>query len=193
MNAGGEADRPRAGRRAWAVLPLLLFGAMAAIFLAQLLSGREISAVPSALIGAAAPVTRLPAIDGTGLPGLDSARFPGKVTILNVWASWCAPCRLEHPLLMQLAADRRFEIEGLNYKDQPENARRFLGELGNPFAAVGADTRGRAAIDWGVYGVPETFLIGRDGTVLYKHVGPLSPESVATQLMPQVEKALAAQ
>src|SRR5690606_31260827 len=100
-------------------------------------------------------------------------------------------CRQEHPVLQALAEDGRFRVVGINYKDQPENARRFLGQLGNPFAAIGVDTGGRAAIDWGVYGVPETFLVGRDGTIRYKHIGPLNEAGVA-RLMPEIEKALEA-
>jgi cytochrome c biogenesis protein CcmG/thiol:disulfide interchange protein DsbE len=100
------------------------------------------------------------------------------VTIVNVWASWCAPCRQEHPLLMDLAKDPSVRVVGVNYKDNPENARRFLGQLGNPFAVVGVDPSGRAAIDWGVYGVPETFVVGPDGTVRHKHIGPLTPDSL---------------
>ncbi len=126
------------------------------------------------------------------LPGLDSSAFAGKVTLVNVWASWCAPCREEHPLLVALANDGRFAIAGLNYKDSAENARRFLGGLGNPYSAIGVDGSGRTAIDWGVYGVPETFLIGKDGRIRYKHIGPLSEQAVADRLMPEIEKALAA-
>ncbi|PSJ53147.1 DsbE family thiol:disulfide interchange protein [Kumtagia ephedrae] len=176
----------------WAVLPLAIFLALAALFFVQLMSGRDIAAVPSALIGAPAPETSLPPVEGLGLPGLDSSAFAGKVTLVNVWGSWCGPCREEHPILMALAEDKRFAIAGLNYKDQPENARRFLGDLGNPFSAVGADSSGRAAIDWGVYGVPETFVVGRDGKILYKHVGPLTPQSARALLLPEIEKALAA-
>jgi cytochrome c biogenesis protein CcmG/thiol:disulfide interchange protein DsbE len=174
------------------LLPLLIFAGLTAIFLAQLLSGRDISVVPSALIGQAAPVTELPPLEGTNLPGLSSADFGGKVTLVNVWASWCAPCREEHPVLLGLSQDGRFGITGLNYKDKPENARRFLGDLGNPYGAIGVDETGRAAIDWGVYGVPETYVVGRDSKILHRHVGPLSPEAVATELMPVIEKALAA-
>lgn len=191
MSTETESARPRS-RRLWlALLPLGLFMALAAIFLAQLLSGRDNSVVPSALIGAEAPQTSLPPLDGTGLRGLDSARFEGKVTLVNVWASWCAPCRQEHPLLMQMAQDPRIVVAGLNYKDRPENARRFLGELGNPYAQIGVDGNGRAAIDWGVYGVPETFLVGKDGRIAWKHVGPFTPDSIVTGLMPEIEKALA--
>lgn len=180
-------------RRIFVLLPLLLFLGLAAVFFTQLMSGRDISAVPSALIGQPAPETKLPPLEGTDLPGLDSAAFAGKVTLVNVWASWCAPCREEHPLLLALSQDPRFTIAGLNYKDKPENARRFLGELGNPYKAIGVDDAGRTAINWGVYGVPETFLVGKDGKIVYKHVGPLSPDAITGELLPQIEKAIAAQ
>jgi cytochrome c biogenesis protein CcmG, thiol:disulfide interchange protein DsbE len=189
MSVGQESqNRPRV----WLVLlPLVVFLLLAGIFLAQLLSGRDSQTIPSALIGQQAPETNLPPLDGVDLPGLDTSQFAGKVTLVNVWASWCAPCREEHPLLMQLAADDRIDIAGLNYKDKPENARRFLGDLGNPFSSIGTDSSGRAAIDWGVYGIPETFLVGRDGNILWKHVGPFSERSLRRDLMPQIEKALA--
>jgi cytochrome c biogenesis protein CcmG/thiol:disulfide interchange protein DsbE len=187
-----ESEAPRPSRRLFVLLPLAAFLALSALFLAQLLSGRDAATIPSALIGAPAPVTDLPPLPNSPLPGLSSADFKGKVTLVNVWASWCAPCREEQPVLLALSQDRRFDIAGLNYKDKPENALRFLGELGNPFTAIGADTAGRTAIDWGVYGVPETFLVGPDGTIILKHVGPLSPEAVATELIPAIEKALAA-
>jgi cytochrome c biogenesis protein CcmG/thiol:disulfide interchange protein DsbE len=174
------------------LLPLAIFLTLAGVFLTQLLSGRDISAVPSALLGEPAPKTELPPLEGISLPGIDTAQFAGKVTLLNVFASWCAPCREEHPVLMALAQDDRFRIVGLNYKDKPENARRFLGDLGNPYDAVGTDEAGRSAIDWGVYGVPETFLIGKDGKIAFKHVGPLTVQSVQTTLLPQIEKALGA-
>lgn len=187
-----EPEGQRRSRKVVAMLPLTIFLGLAGVFMSQLLSGRDTSTVPSALIGSAAPQTNLPPIEGLGIPGLDSKAFAGKVTLVNVWASWCAPCREEHPLLLQLSKDKRFQIAGLNYKDNPENARRFLGELGNPFAAAGADQNGRAAINWGVYGVPETFLVGRDGKILYKHVGPLDAKSARTVLMSEIEKALSA-
>ena len=183
-------------RATWvALLPLLVFVGLAAVFAVQLLSGKDSSAIPSALIGKQAPQTNLPAVeglmrDGVPVPGLNSEDFKGKLTLVNVWGSWCVPCRQEHPLLMEIAKDSRIRLVGLNYKDQPENARRFLGDLGNPFAAVGADRAGRSAIEWGVYGVPETFLVGPDGKIIYKHVGPFTPESVRDELMPAVAKAL---
>jgi cytochrome c biogenesis protein CcmG/thiol:disulfide interchange protein DsbE len=179
-------------RRSWlAILPLVVFAGLAAIFFIQLRSGEDSSFVPSVLIGREAPATNLPPLAGSDLPGLASTDFKGHVTLVNVWASWCAPCREEQPLLMTLKGDPRFRLTGLNYKDKPENALRFLGEMGNPFAAIGVDETGRTAIDWGVYGVPETYLVGKDGRVLYKHVGPFTEQSITGELMPAVEKAAA--
>jgi cytochrome c biogenesis protein CcmG/thiol:disulfide interchange protein DsbE len=124
---------------------------------------------------------------------MDALRyFKGAVTVVNVWASWCVPCHDEAPLLMQLAQDSRLRVVGINYKDDADNARRFLGRYGNPFATAGADQNGRAAIEWGVYGVPETFVIGRDAHIAYKLVGPITPKNFETVLAPQIEKALAA-
>lgn len=189
MSVTGE--KSNRSRRLLFLLPLLVFLALAAVFLMQLFSGRDTSLVPSALIGRDAPQTDLPPLEGMTLPGLSSDAFAGKITLVNVWGSWCLPCRQEHPLLMELARDGRFVIAGLNYKDKPENARRFLGDLGNPYDAIGVDQNGRAAIDWGVYGVPETFLVGPEGRIRYKHVGPFTPESVQNDLMPEIEKLLA--
>jgi len=186
-----EAASPKP-RRIIVLVPLALFLGLAALFLIQLLSGRDVAEIPSALIGQPAPETSLPPLEGMALPGLDSKSFADKVTLVNVWASWCGPCREEHPLLLALSQDKRFGIAGLNYKDKPENARRFLGSLGNPYSAIGVDSAGRTAIDWGVYGVPETFLVGKDGKILFKHVGPLSEPAVTRDLLPAIEKALAA-
>src|SRR3954451_6532898 len=177
------------------VLPLLAFIALALLFWFRLGSG-DPSRIPSALIGRPAPQTDLPPIeglqrDGQTVPGLDAASFKGEVTVLNVWASWCVPCHDEAPLLVKLAGDKRIRVAGINYKDQPDNARRFLGRYGNPFAANGADSNGRASIEWGVYGVPETFIVGRDGRIAYKLIGPITPENLEPVLKPQIEKALA--
>ena len=188
-----ESETPAPPRRRLIVLlPLLVFLGLAGLFLLQLLSGRDEAEVPSALLGLPAPQTNLPALEGSNLPGLDSKTFAGKVTLVNVFASWCAPCREEHPVLLALSQDKRFVMAALNYKDEPQNARRFLGDLGNPFQAIGVDEAGRAAIDWGVYGVPETFIVGKDGKIAYKFVGPLTAESARDLLLPQIEKALAA-
>jgi cytochrome c biogenesis protein CcmG, thiol:disulfide interchange protein DsbE len=190
VSVGSEAPR----RRPWLVfLPLITFVALGAVFLIQLFSGRDVSAIPSVLIGQPAPQTKLLPLEGTGLPGIDSASFAGKVTVLNVWASWCAPCREEHPVLLELSRDKRFTLVGMNYKDQPDYASKFLGALGNPYAAIGVDRSGRAGIDWGVYGVPETFVIGKDGKVTFKQVGPLTDAAMRSELLPEVEKALGAQ
>ncbi|MGU3574257.1 DsbE family thiol:disulfide interchange protein [Brucellaceae bacterium C25G] len=176
-----------------ALLPLIIFASLAGVFAYQLLSGKDASTIPSALIGKPAPETELPPLeglvrDGVQLAGITSDDFKGQLTILNVWASWCAPCRQEHPVFMELAKDDRIKIVGLNYKDQPDNARRFLGDLGNPYDAVGTDQAGRSTINWGVYGVPETFVIGPDGTILYKHVGPVTPKAVTDEILPLVDK-----
>jgi len=192
-----SAIEPGAPRRKLIVfLPLALFLALVALFFLRL-GGSDPSRVPSALIGRPVPVTPLPPLpglerDGTPLPGITPETFPGKVTLVNVWASWCVPCHDEAPLLHALAQDKRIQIVGIDYKDQPENARRFIGRYGNPFAAVGADANGRASIDWGVYGVPETFVIDREGRIAYKLVGPISAENLESALKPQLEKALAA-
>ena len=108
------------------------------------------------------------------MPGLEPANFTGAVTVLNVWASWCIPCHTEAPLLLKLAADKRIRVVGINQADQPDNARRFLGRYGNPFVAVGVDPNRRASIEWGVYGVPETFVVGRDGRIAYKLIGEIT-------------------
>jgi len=189
VSVGSEAPR----RRPWlAFLPLLVFVALCAVFLLQLFSGREISEIPSELIGQPAPQSKIEPLAGTGLPGIDPATFKGKVTVLNVWASWCAPCREEHPLLLAMAADKRFNLIGLNWKDQPEKAAQFLARFGNPYSAIGIDPYNRIGVDWGVYGAPETFVIGRDGKITFKYVGPLSDETMRSRLLPEVEKALAA-
>ncbi|HTV68040.1 MAG TPA: DsbE family thiol:disulfide interchange protein [Rhizobiaceae bacterium] len=185
-----ETETPTRKRSKLVFLPLIFFAALAGVFLMQLLSGRDISVVPSALIGEPAPETHLPPLAGANLPGIESSAFAGKVTLVNVWASWCAPCREEHPLLVELAKDKRFAIAGLNYKDRPENAKTFLDGLGNPYSAIGVDETGRTGIEWGVYGVPETFLVGKDGVILFKHVGPLTLDAVRTALLPEIEKAL---
>jgi cytochrome c biogenesis protein CcmG/thiol:disulfide interchange protein DsbE len=180
--AGEPADGAKPRIRLLYLLPVLVFGALALLFLLRLYSG-DPSRVPSALIGRPVPsfaLEPLPGLvqDGRPLPGLAEADLKGAVTVVNVWASWCAPCRQEHPALMDLAKDPSIRVVGINYKDTSENARRFLGTFGNPFSAVGVDPNGRTAIDWGVYGVPETFVVGPDGTIRYKHVGPLLPGQV---------------
>ena len=176
------------------LLPLIVFLALAALFFYRLGAG-DPARIPSALIGRPAPVIDLPPLpglqrDGKAVPGLSGTTFQGSVTLVNVWASWCVPCHDEAPFLEQLAKDKRIQLVGINYKDPPDNARRFLNRYGNPFSAVGRDEAGRASIDWGVYGVPETFLVGRDGRIAYKLVGPITTDNLARTLLPEIEKAL---
>jgi len=181
----GRAEKSGGGRLCL-LIPLIVFAVLVALFYFRLGAG-DPSRVPSALLNKPAPNFSLPPIEsGAGLSSADLARG---VHLVNVWASWCGPCRLEHPVLMRLAADQRFTLVGINYKDVPENAQRFLGALGNPFALIGADRDGKTGIDWGVYGVPETFVL-KDGIVLHKFIGPLSEEGLASDLMPAIEKAL---
>lgn len=193
----GTSSADNSKRRMFLLIPLILFVALAGLFLFQLMTGDPRN-IPSALIGRSVPQTELPPIaglvtkDNQPVPGFKSDLFKGQVTLVNVWASWCVPCRDEAPILEEMAEDGRFQMIGINYKDSAENARRFIGRYGNPFSAIGADENGRAAIDWGVYGVPETFVVGRDGRISYKLVGPITRENLAAVLMPAIEKALAA-
>src|ERR1700712_4672604 len=196
MSGPMTSDAPRQRRRWLVALPLIVFMGVAGLFLLRL-HGGDPSKIPSALIGRPAPQTALPALDGlladgTQVPGLDPAAFKGKVSVVNVWASWCVPCHDEAPLFIELAKDKRLQVVGINYKDSPDNARRFLGRYGNPFGIVGVDANGRGSIEWGVYGVPETFVVGREGTILYKMVGPVTSENIDSVLRVEIEKALKA-
>jgi cytochrome c biogenesis protein CcmG, thiol:disulfide interchange protein DsbE len=191
-NGGADAGL----RRVIVLVPLVVFLGLMVLFLFRLYAG-DPSRIPSALIGRPAPQTALPGLaglqrDGAPVPGLDPVEFKGAVTVVNVWASWCVPCHDEAPLLMQLAQDSRLRLVGINYKDDPDNARRFLGHYGNPFAAAGADESGRAGIEWGVYGVPETFVIGRDARIVYKLVGPITADNFDSVLKPAIDKAVSA-
>jgi cytochrome c biogenesis protein CcmG/thiol:disulfide interchange protein DsbE len=192
-----QAQPSRRSRGAY-VLPLIVVTVMSAFFLVALRSG-DPSRLPSALIGKPMPEFSLASIEGLeargGKPerGVSSADLAdGEVTIVNMWASWCGPCIQEHPQLIALKQQNAVRLIGINYKDEPGAARRFLAKYGNPFDAIGADTSGRVAIDWGVYGVPETFVIDRDGRIAYKLVGPITAENLEAALKPQLEKALAA-
>lgn len=181
----------------WVVAPVLVFAALAGVFAFALKSG-DPSKLPSTLIGKAAPQTSFGPLeglveDGREVPGFSAADLAkGKVTVVNFWASWCIPCVEEHPLLGALKARAGVDIFGVNYKDQAATARRFIGRYGNPFTRLGVDGSGRSAIEWGVYGMPETFVVDGKGRIAYKHVGPLSPQSIDKVLLPAIEKAKAA-
>lgn len=182
-----DAAPPRQARAWLALVPVAVFAVLAVIFYRGLLGNP--ADVPSVLINKPVPAFTLSPIDGLDLPGLaDGDLKKGEVTLVNVWASWCVPCREEHPLLMELASRGDVRVVGINYKDDPENARRFLVTLGIPFAAVGADPNGRAAVDWGVYGVPESFIVDGTGTIRMKWIGPLTREALTKQIIPKIEE-----
>ena len=176
---------PMRRRNLLVFLPLAL-AAMIAVVLAWGLT-RDSSTLPSTLIGKPVPAFELPPVKGRTL-GLSSADLKGEVSLVNVFASWCVACRAEHPLFMKLAAQVTVPLHGLNYKDQPDDAAHWLDSLGDPYTRTGADISGRVAIDWGVYGVPETFVISADGRVAYKHIGPVSEEALTGTILPLVEE-----
>jgi cytochrome c biogenesis protein CcmG/thiol:disulfide interchange protein DsbE len=175
-------------RRVLFLVPLLVFAAVA-VFLAIGLT-RNPREVPSPLIGKPVPEFSLPSVKGRTL-GLSSRDLKGEVSLVNVFASWCVACREEHPLLMQLKTSGFVPIHGLNYKDRPDDAARWLDTLGDPYTRTGADIDGRVGIDWGVYGVPETFVIDRQGRIAYKQIGPITPDVLENKLRPLIARLLA--
>ena len=175
-------------------LPVVLFGALTIAF-AIALYGGDPSKLPSTLVGKPVPPTSFPPIegllrDGRPMPGFASADLArGHPSVVNFWASWCAPCIEEYPLLGRLKSMTGVDLYGVNYKDTPEAARRFIGRFGNPFTAIGTDAKGRNAIDWGVYGMPETFIVDGRGVAVYKHIGALTEEAIVNKFIPAIEKA----
>lgn len=170
-------------------IPLVLVLALFTLFATQI--SRDTRLVPSVLINKPVPEFSLAAIDQIpgNLPGFETKDLLGKVSVINVFASWCVPCRAEHEFLMKLAAEEDVMLFGINHKDQADQATAFLSELGNPFDAIGADRNGRISLEWGVYGVPETFVVDASGTITYKHIGPISAESYETSLLPAIKTA----
>jgi len=164
------------------ILPLAVFVLVAGVFAYLLLTGHDASKIPSVLIDQPAPAFDLVPLDDSR-PGFATADLAGHVSIVNFFASWCLPCRAEHPLLMRLAEDG-VAVYGINYKNERADAIKWLAELGNPYRRIGADDDGRAGIEWGVYGLPETFIIGKGGRIRFKHVGPITPQALDEVILP---------
>ena len=191
-----EATRQPPARRLGLALPLVLFAVLAGLFWYALQSG-DPSRLPSALIGKPVPAFDLPSLDGlladgAPVPGFAASDLAqGEPTIVNVFASWCLECQVEHPLLLALSKQPGVRLFGIDYKDDPASARRFLGRHGNPYSRVGADPSGRVAIDFGVYGVPETYVVAGDGTIAYRHVGPLTEAAIKDKILPLLQPSKA--
>ena len=189
-----DAARASSLRRFGLVLPLLVFAVIAGLFWYALHAG-DPSLLPSPLIGKTVAEFKLPQIDGLTADGKTIEGFAstdlaqGEPTIVNVFASWCVECQVEHPLLLALAGQPGIRLYGIDYKDDMASARRFLGRYGNPYAKVGADASGRVAIDFGVYGVPETYVVTGDGKIAYRHVGPLTEKAINEKILPLLTRS----
>lgn len=170
------------------IVPIVIFGFLVYLLFDSLYAPPH-DQLPSALLGKSAPNFSLPALDGRSVAFTRADLAAGHVTVLNVWASWCVPCRLEAPVLSRVAQLPGITLYGLVYKDKANNARQFLRETGNPFARLDIDSRGRAAIDWGVYDVPETFVIDGKGIVRLRFSGPITEEVLGDVLLPAIEGA----
>jgi cytochrome c biogenesis protein CcmG/thiol:disulfide interchange protein DsbE len=177
-------------RQSLYLLPVLLFGALAAYFIAALQPGYDPRALPSVMIDKPAPAFNLAGLSGAGLggEGLALAGFKGKPMVINFFASWCVPCREEHPLLMRLAEKEHIPLYGIDYKDRPQDATRLLVQFGNPYRAVGIDQDGRTGLDFGVYGVPETYVIDGTGHIRKKFTGPMTAQQVEQELLPLLKQ-----
>ncbi len=171
------------------LVPAIVFGVIAGYFLWGLDPERDPRAIPSVMIDKPVPEFELAAIAGMEGPGLKTADLTaGQVTLVNFFASWCVPCRIEHPILVELAERDGVRLVGINYKNEPEEARAWLAALGNPYAQIGADTTGRVGIDWGVYGLPETFVIDKQGRIRYRHVGPIDARVLEREIRPRLRE-----
>jgi cytochrome c biogenesis protein CcmG, thiol:disulfide interchange protein DsbE len=172
-------------RRVLPVLPILALGGVATIFMWGI--SRDPSKLPSTMIGKPVPKFALPPVQGRTL-GLSSDDLRGEVSLVNVFASWCVACREEHPIFMRLARDRTVPIHGINYKDDPDNAAAWLNTFGDPYTRTGADRNGRVAIDWGVYGIPETFVVSADGRIAHKQIGAVTEQSLTDIILPLIAR-----
>ena len=178
------APKPVGPRRPWLfLLPIAIFAGIGILLYLGLY--RDPTLVPSPLIGKPVPEFELGPVQGREL-GLSSQDLKGEVTLVNVFASWCVACRDEHPLFLDLDRDGVIPIHGLNYKDTPDDAAAWLDALGDPYTRIGADLDGRVGLDWGVYGVPETFVVDRNGHIAYKHIGPVTPRVRDEIILPLV-------
>ena len=185
-----EHSKPKA--IGWVALPVALFATIAILFAVSLKSGGDPSRLPSVFIGKSSPAYRFAPVDGLGdtATGFDQSTFAkGGVTLLNFWASWCAPCVDENALLVEFAKRGGFSIVGVNVKDAPAAARQFLNRYGNPFSLIGADANGRGSIEWGVYGTPESFILNGRGQIVYKHIGPITQADLESKILPAIEAA----
>lgn len=177
-------DDKRLSKRFLLFMPIVVFVGIAISFAWGLT--RDPKILPSTLIGKSVPQFNLPPVKGRSL-GQSTADLRGEVSLVNVFASWCVECRLEHPLIMQMKSQGVVTIHGLNYKDRPDDAERWLNALGNPYTRTGADINGRAGIEWSVYGVPETFVVSKEGRIAYKHIGPLSAEVLEKKIISLIQ------
>ncbi len=183
---GATRERSQGTRRLGLIVPVVILGVLVAVLGVGLT--RDPSLVPSPLIGKPVPEFDLPPVEGRSL-GLSSADLRGgEVSLVNVFASWCTACRWEHPLLMALEDEGVVPVHGLNYKDAPEDAAAWLDTLGDPYTRTGADLDGRVGIEWGVYGVPETFVVDREGRIAYKHIGPIDERALQERILPLIER-----
>ncbi len=186
LDTGSAQDRVEIGRRRFVhMLPVGVFMGIAGGFALSL--GRDPSTVPSALIGKPVPEFALPPVQGR-LLGLSSSDLKGEVSLVNVFASWCVACREEHPIFMALKRSGAVPIHGLNYKDRPNDAAAWLDNRGDPYTRTGADIDGRVGIDWGVYGVPETFVVDRNGVIAHKHIGAVTDQALQEIILPLVAR-----
>jgi cytochrome c biogenesis protein CcmG/thiol:disulfide interchange protein DsbE len=176
-------------RRLGYLLPIAVFGVIAAYFVGGLVSGRDPRAIPSVMIDQPVPEFALSPIDGMEGLGLSSADLrTGEIILVNFFATWCVPCRLEHPFLVDLAARDKVRLFGVNYKNEPAAARTWLADVGNPYGRIGADTTGRVGIDWGVYGLPETFIIDGNGRIRYRQLGPIDQRTLDRTIRPLIRE-----